>query len=554
MAVRGVRPSIAEIERIEDDPDALPDLVDEWMHSDAFGATIRDMWAEVLLLRNDTFNQLPAVGDLEGYQLDDMYQGTVEEPLRFIEHVVMTDRPFTDIVTASDMMTGDVTARIYGVPYDFALGGWQLSSWPDARPKAGILSSAQVWRRWESDGSNFNRGRANMVASRLLCEDFESRDILVDGGVNVADEQAVADAVQDRADCVTCHQALDSMSAYFWGYKKLIHRNYVADSHREYGCAFDWTDGNTPEFGPSYLPEDYCYPIKQYNPADEDDWLLWDLRAPSYYGTPARDLSEVGQLIADDPRFSQCMARTFFGYLSQTDPDEVPFDIAVDLQARFEDSGFDARSLVHDVVTHPAFLAVRSEEAEHPVAGLKTVRPEQYARAVQALTGYRWMSEADPPSCDSPGRSDVQRFGTQCWGAVDLSVSDVYGFRSMAGGVDGKVIVTPTHNPTPTKTLTMSVLASDAAGRVVDTDFALPPAERRLLRLVEADTLSEKAVREQLAWLYLRILGERVKPNGDEVSASLQLYKVGLQQRGDAPGAWKLTISALLQDPRMMFW
>src|SRR5262245_21845617 len=98
MAVRGVRPSVEEIELIRQDPDALGGLVDQWMESPEFAATIRDMWAEILLLRNDTFNPLPVLGlfaelpytddpneaaanpDLLFADVDRIYQGTVEEP------------------------------------------------------------------------------------------------------------------------------------------------------------------------------------------------------------------------------------------------------------------------------------------------------------------------------------------------------------------------------------------------------------------------------------------------------------------------------------------
>ncbi len=587
MAVRGVRPSLDEIAIVRDDPGALAGLIDGWLESPEFAATIRDMWAEILLIRNDTFNQLPVLGlftqppytddpevaaanpDLILVDIEHLYQGTVEEPLRLIEHIVMNDLPFTEIVTAEYMLTDDVTATVYGVPYDYELRGWQISEWPDARPRAGLLSSAQVWRRWESDGSNFNRGRANMVGSKLLCEDFESRDIQILNGINVADEAEVAQAVLTKPECVACHQSLDSLGAYFWGYKKLIHRNYVADSHLDYGCGFDWApdeeyvDGKYPEFGMSYLPQDYCYPLTQYTPSDEDDWMEWGLRAPSYYGTPARDLTEVGELIAEDPRFSMCMAKQFFGYLSQTDTEVVPFDIAVELQGVLESSGFDAKALVKASVLHPEFAALGSMDPSDAVPGLRAIRPEQFARTVEDLTGYRWWADGDPMRTDLPTKkicfspqvsNDVARFGTMCWNDVDMSVSDVYGFRAMAGGVDSKVVLRPTRSVTPTKTLVMGQLAADAAGSVVDSDFARPAGDRRLLGGVEADTTDEAAIRSQLAALHARILGEIVAADSEEITASFALFTLGQQNAGAPAGGWKLVLTALLQDPRMMFY
>ena len=540
MALRGLRPTAAELDRVRADPAALDDLVDEWLDDPAMGDAMRDMWAELLQLRNDTFNQLPALGPLAGFSLDDIYQGTVEEPLALVEHVYVNDLPLTELVTADWMLTNDVTARIYGIPYDPAGPEWQMAAWPDARPRAGLLSSAQVFRRWESDGSNFNRGRANMLADVFLCASFAERDILVDGGIDIADEQQVAEAARNNPSCVSCHQGLDPLAGYFWGYKKLIHRNYVADS-MNFGCEFDWSDGKVPEFGTSYLPEDYCYPIKQYSTADEDDWLDWDLREPSYYGTPARDLADVGRLVADDPRFAQCVARQTFAWLAQVERHEVPFEVAAELQGALVDSGYSPKALLKAAVLSDAFAAAAPLPggASSPLAGMKVARPEQYARAVERLTGFRWWADPDLLNCDDRSHPDVQRFGTQCWEKVDLSDSDVFGYRAMAGGIDGKVVTRPTRTFTPTRTLVYAQLAANAAGFVVDADLALPASERRLLVDAERPT-------DQLIRLHAEILGEVVDADSDAIAADRLLL-------GDADAdGWKRVLTAMLQDPRLL--
>jgi hypothetical protein len=543
MVVRGTRPTVAELEAVERDPAALRGLVRAWMESEPFRATIRDMWAEILLIRNDTFLQLPALGLMEGYDLGDIYLGTVEEPLKLVEHVVSHDLPLTELVTAQYMLTDEVTATIYGVPYDFQAGGWQLSEWPDERPRAGLLSSAQLWRRWESNGSNFHRGRANMIAGRFLCEDFESRDIVVDGGIDIADEEEVARAVLENPGCISCHQAMDPLAGFLWGYKRQIHRNYVAESILG-GCEYDWSEQD-PMHGPSYLPEDHCYPLRQYVTADEDDWLEWGLREPGYYGAPARDLADVGQQIATDPRFSECMARQFQGWITQTDAKAVPFEQASAMQQVLEQSSFSAKALVEAIVLSEPF-------ARGTQGGLLAVRPEQYARAIEDLTGFRWWSAPDALDCDDPTRSEVRRYGTQCWGDVDLSDSDVFGFRAMSGGVDGKVVLRPTRTVTPTKTLVMAQLAANAAGAVVDSDLSRPALERRLLSLVEPDTTDEAAVRAQIAWLHARVLGQRDAVDSAEVDNSYALFVLGAGQ-GPAAG-WKVLLTAMFQDPQLMFY
>lgn len=547
MMFRGTRPTVEELAAVEADPDATVDLFEQWMESEAFLATIRDMWAEILLVRNDTFleGQLPALGLLEGYEHAQIYAATSEEPLKLVEYIVSNDLPLTEIVTADYILANDVIALMYGVPYDFDAGGWQLSQWIDDRPRAGLLASSKLWNRWESNGSNFNRGRANMVAAQFLCEDFESRDIIIDEGIDIANEAEVAEAVMRNPGCVSCHQTLDPLAAYFWGYKLKIHRNFVAESIED-GCEYDWSE-QAPIHGTSYMPEDHCYPLRPYTVADEDEWQTWDLRPPGYYGQPLHDLADVGEAIALDPRFSECMARQFFGYFTETDPKNVPFETAARLQAALVGSAFDTKAMI------TAMLREESLYAEsNPDGGLLVARPEQYARAVEDLTGFRWIAFADPPDCNSPSRPDVNKLGTQCWGDVDLSVSDLYGFRAMSGGIDSNMILSPTHTVTPTKSIVMSQLAANAAGFVVPSDLARPVEERKLLSLVERETTDEAIIRDQIVALHARVLGLRVSAASPEVDEALSLYQIGAASSPEL--GWTILLTAMLQDPRMVFF
>jgi hypothetical protein len=559
IALRGIRPTITDMQAVRSDPSAFDDLVAQYVETPEFGDTIEDMWSEILLDRNDSYLQPPARGALEGYDLNELYTSTTEEPLKLIRDIVETDQPFTSIVTADYMLTDDVVAKMYGVPYDFSSAEkWQKSWWGDARPAAGILSSAQVWRRWESNGSNFHRGRANMVARELLCEPFDKRDILVPGGINVADEEAVANAVRTNTACVGCHASLDPLAGYFWGYKQLIHRNFIVQSI-DAGCQFDWQNGAVPEFGNSYLFEYYCYPLQQYSTSDEFLWQTWSLPEPSYYGVPAKDLTEVGQLIADDPRFSECQARQFYGYYDQLEPDQVPIDTALDLQASFEKSNYNARQLAIDAVSRDDFDILRSIDPavpEPPGAGLLTVRPEQYGRIIKNLTGYQWLAVADEAGCGNPNGPIVQEYGNQCWNTVDLNDSDLFGFRAMEGGVDGVTVTRAIHTMTPTKLLAMGQLATDAAGFVVDNDLKLDdPAKRHLLtQIADASQVDEVSVRNELVWLYQRILGQFLFPSDPTIDIAWDLWKGSFDEHQDATLAWKVTLSALLQDPRMMFF
>lgn len=551
MSLRGVRPSPEELDRVRADPDALDAIVDTYLESPEFGATIQDLHAEVYLLRRDTFRMLPVLDVMSEYTLAEIFDAQMGEPLKLVEYIVTNDRPYTEIVTADYMFVNPILSKMYGVPHDPAGPEWQMSWWTDGRPPAGLLSSAEVLRRWESNGSNFNRARGNLIASRLLCADFDTRDISVGGNVDVSDELAVSHAVKTETSCIACHETLDPLAGYFWGYMRVTRQGAVGRAIEGH-CGWDYDITPQLPYGPNHLPEYYCYPIRQYSPMAEDEWADWDLRPPSYFGTPARDLTEVGRLIAADPRFAQCTARHFYGWFAQVAPGAVPFAIATELQAVFTESGFDAKALAKAAVLHDslAWDAVPEGHVAAPVAGLKTIRPEPYARTLEQLTGYRWWSAADPVGCDVD-----KEHGPECWGTVDLSTSDLYGFRAMSGGVDGFKVTHPMHTVTPTKVLATGVLAQDAAAFVVANDLPLPPDQRRLLGDVDLAATSEDAVRAQLVTLLDRVLGLEVGPRDPTVDAYLDLWNTLHDSRPAEPDApWVVVLAAMFQDPGMVFY
>lgn len=547
MAVRGERPSVAEIEAVRADPSVLASIVEGWLSSEAFGETIKDLHAELYLLRADTNYQLPVMGPLAeaGYNQADLHYSTVEAPLELVREVVLQDRPYTEILTADYTVANNVVADIYGLQYDPAGPEWQHTRWVDGRPQSGLLSDSEIWRRHVSNAANFHRGRANFVSRTFLCEDIGARDVFVAGGVDIADEFAVAEAVSTQTGCVGCHNVIDPLAAFFWGYKEQIQRNAVLSAY-ESNCEWDWSKGDPP-LG-DYRVEHWCYPLKFYDIAEEGLWEDWGLKPPGYFGAPAETVVDLGRLIAQDPRFAECTARSFAGYLLQRPRTDIPWTYARSLSETFVQSGFDAKELVKTIVLSEPFAAgkVLSDPEETLfAAGLLTVRPEQLSRTIEDLTGFRWMANQDVPGCEANGN--------ECWGGVDLTTSDVYGFRSMMGGIDSFTVTHPTHTPTPTKWLAMGKLADEAAGFVVLMDFSGPASERKLLSLVEPDTIDEASVRAQIAALVERILAEEPDPSSALVSDLFGLWS-SVSARADAREGWRTVIAALLQDPKVVFY
>lgn len=434
MALRGVRPSIEDIETIEKDPTAIAALIDGYLESAEFGETVMDLHNEAWLLRDET-TLFPAVDDLAGRPVAEVNRSVTDAPLELIRHIVQSDRPYTDIVTTSDVRADADVARLWGVPYSGS-GDWETTQWTDGRPAAGILSSSWVFYRHISVGLNYNRGRANRVSTALLCYNFLNTDVSIDSPIDLSDPDAVAQAVTTQPECVSCHQTLDPLASFFWGHVGAVNTGAITD-----------------------------YPVPYYNPSFEVAWQFLGTPAPGFFGSPGTDLEDLGAMIAADPGFANCAARRFSGYLTQRDPDNVPLLEVDELANRFSEGGFHAKELAKEVVLSEAFRGAETPE-------YLIVRPAQWARMIEDLTGYNM-------DFDFPFDIGGAPFGT-----VNLADSDLLGFRTLGGGIDARFVTTPSHSMNPTASLFMRTFAADAAGTVVDEDFAQPASERRLLTLV----------------------------------------------------------------------
>lgn len=517
MALRGVRPSAAELQQVSDDPEALPGIVDAYLDDPRFGAIIRDLHNDDLLVLVD-FMVFPAgflpkgpVADVDGYRLN---RSITEAPLRLVEHVVMEDRPYSEIVTADYTMADGPTAAVWGLPYDGDGQSWEQTQWQDERDHAGILSEPWLFQRFSSTLSNANRGRANAVSRALLCYDFLSRDIEVDASVNLADPDAVADAVVDNPACASCHQSLDPLASFFQ----------------------DWS--------PVYVPSDIDYPFDSYIPDVFPDSGV-QMRDPGYFGQAGEGLGELGQHIAEDPRFSLCAAQRFYAYFHQIDQGEVPLQVAAQLQGVLLDSDMSAKALTRAIVLDDEFRISHmeepptGEELEHDPVGVKKARPAQLALLFEDLTGFRWQT-------------DLSEFDLA---PIDLMADSFLGYNVLLGGIDSLFVTRPSHSYSATASLVLRNLAREAANAVVDADLSDPElGSRHLLTLVTSTDTDEDVVREQLAALYLRILARDEAPDGEAVSESHALFQAALEHSGDPVRAWKVTLTALLQDVEIAYY
>ena len=105
--------------------------------------------------------------------------------------------------------------------------------------------------------------------------------------------------------------------------------------------------------------------------------------------------------------------------------------------------------------------------------------------------------------------------------------------------------------------LTVEALAARAADAVVEADLMQSDrSARRLLTRVDPNDVEADAVREQLRELQLRLYGQFVDDgDDDDIEDAMRLFFGALAANGeDARRAWKLTLFALLQDARMVYY
>ncbi len=106
-----------------------------------------------------------------------------------------------------------------------------------------------------------------------------------------------------------------------------------------------------------------------------------------------------------------------------------------------------------------------------------------------------------------------------------------------------------------TASLVLRNMAREAANAVVDADFANGNlGSRYLLDLVTDTDTGEALVREQIASLYLRLYAQFVQPDSAEVDETYTLFTAALDHSGDVPRAWKVTLTAMLQDVEIAYY
>lgn len=499
LDVRGVRPTREEIARIEADSNALPAILDEMLSDPRFEDRVIALYREVFLTQTDDyfFFDYAAVEKIVP-NTDELVDSAADEPIRVMAHIAVNDLPYDLAVTGDFTVIDDALAPLWPTDRDPSTDGWSVAHYTDGRPTAGVLATNGLWWRYPSTASNKQRKRANTASKLFACRDFLRTEVPFDNNVNLLDEEALNNAIRTNVACRTCHDTLDPIASYFWGFN------------------FTYDDG--------FLLADGL----RYHPERERDWVEQTGVAPGWFEQPGTSLRDLGEQLVRDPAFDRCAVQHVYEHLLRrelTGEDQIALESHV---TAFRGGGRTVRSIWRSISSDPRYLGVVGDGVSGVVR--KVATPDLLRTAVLDLTGFDWSIE----------------------GVTLLDHEGYTGIATLAGGIDGATVTRPATSPSATTALVQDRLATGAAAFAVERERALPDSERRLLAGIdfsESLPADEDEIASVIAGLYASILTRSVSPADEPVLALLDLWSEVHTLDGKTESAWAAVITALLRDP-----
>lgn len=583
LALAGRLPTGAEVQSVRDGGmDAFEIVLEEVINEQGFYDRVKEAFGDILLTEGYSlhtepeyvlaYDLFPSRGwyqqDTELYS--DLYtRGLRYEPVEFIQHVLINDRPFHEIVSGDYMVVSPYSARGYNLhdgfdmlaevegafddptdPTEFvqtrlpALSTTQGQVQPSDTgyyPHAGVLSTFHYTYVYSSTDSNRNRRRARMFYKHFLGVDIMTLAPAVTDAAAVTAQYD--NPTMEAPDCVACHQTLDPVAGLF--------------------SQFD-NDGQL------YIPEEPWHD---------------DMFAPGFEGESIaasdrwRSLQWLGERVAADDRFPVAMAEHAWYVLTQQHVATPPLDV--------EDPLYNARLRAYEEQRRAigdAADAMVADDFNFKAAIGSLVLSEQYL-----ADGF------DGDLSDEVRVAELELLGVSALltpeqldrkYALTLGF-DIHGERVMSrgsdllyGGLDFRTVLERILLPNAVMGAKMRKWAGDAACQRVPEELLVGPVQTLpLFPEVDAQTTDEVAIRDNLAHLHWMLLGQPDEPDSSEVDRSFALFEavraggVGRIAAGDESGdvvyscrpssgssadpdyvvrAWQAVVTYLLRRPEFL--
>ena len=544
----GELPSPEELAQVSEGGEPVLDaLLLGYMEEDPFYVTLKRWWNDDLLtdkyVRGDDavnlldadeypnrkyYEELPDGSEERRLARRWANQSVAREPLDLIAHVVRTDRPFTEILTADYMLLNPFSARVYGVDGGFA-DDQDPTEFKELHipgiPHAGILTSPMFLNRFSTTDTNRNRHRSRMVYDLFLATDILKK------AEQPVDPTLIADhnPTMNNSQCTVCHTVIDPLAGSFLNW----------DARGRYRIPEDgwYNEMRPPGFGKEVLPT-----------ARWDAGLQWAAKRivaderfalsavySIYKGLIGRD-PQSNPTDQDDPRYA---AKLAFYNLEQAFLREATDN--------FISGGYKIKQTILTVVKSPWYrarsatgLSDDDQAALAPLGTMRLLTPEELDAKLIATIGYPWRRRL----------SENNQL---------LNPREYYFFY---GGMDSDQVTRRITEPNGIMANVQLRMANEMSCYSVARDLREAPEDRVLFPHVELSYTPEDAngfevpqavaaIRKNIRYLHHRLLGEVLTPGHPEEQATyklfLQTWREGYQARRndqvprDIPGRCRAT-------------
>lgn len=442
-----------------------------------------------------------------------------EEPLEIIANVVMNNRPYSEILTAGYTMVGQYTDESYNTGLDLASGQWQQAqnTGQDVKtsatynkkatggsrisnfPHAGVLSTWSYLSKYGTTATNRNRARSRWTMYHFLGFDIEKSTART---VNISDVADQDNPTLNNPACTVCHITLDPIAGAF----KFFHESngYKANGtdsldrrYRQRNPGVDWyTDMLQAGFN------------NQTATGDPLQWLAQRLVTDSRFATGAVKFwwfAVFGEDILDPsaPRIQYNTQQLLVTQLAD--------DFRTDLNLK--------RLLANMMMSDNFRAAVKTNASQADSAlsihmgGRRLLSGTELKNKTASLTGITWGN--NNPRLDRE-------------------------YKMLYGGTDD---VTVEKRSTSLSSMMFRVAerqANEIGCAAVVYDFSLARNARSLFTQVDATTLDEASIRNQIVVLYERLLNRMVSSDSADVNQAYQLFLDLRQARINAGGGTRV--------------
>jgi hypothetical protein len=417
-----------------------------------------------------------------------------------VAHVVMNEKPYSEILTADYMMMNPLLNQVLGGSASFpatagdtdflpskigqyyfwgeltfsephpVIGSKILSTGKPVAdyPHAGLLTDFAFLARYPTTATNRNRARARWTLYHFLGIDIEK------SSQRPQDEAALSDRnnpTMNNRNCTVCHAVLDPVAGAFQ----------------------NWSEWNMyRERGGDTLDGFYKYPTdgskSLYQPGD-----MWyrDMRPPGLFETAlsSRDdtLSELANLIVKEPGFLKAAVRFWWPAMFgesliaapsvESDRDFAEKSAAYAAQqasletfARVLGQRLNAKDMLVEMMLSPWFTAQATTRHEFRAVQLaanlgapRLLGPQQLEDKIKGLTGINRTHSQPSGSSYSHYENNSVQFG----------------------GIDSIAVLERATVLTPTILSAQQASIVEVACPAVVKDFAMPSAARRLFSMVD---------------------------------------------------------------------